>query len=665
MVCNDRKDRDNIYLLGSETMMQIKELVLYGKSGKKRTLTFKLGQVNIIPGESKSGKSAVGDIIDYCLGGNSCNIAVGVVRDNVDWYALLLQFNANRVFVARKNPEPGVQSTSLCYYEIGENIESPAAADFSPNTNVDGIEKLLTNQIGISENIHIPNLNESRLPLEANIRHALFFCFQSQDEVSARNHLFHRQSEGLSIINAIKDTLPYFLGAVDEEAILIAAERRSLNREMRVLAKQVAETEALVGTGSEKAVALLGEAEEVGLIDNVSEIDKSDFNSLYYLLKGIQLTTEQISFVETDRLSTLQAQLREKETEYREIQDSINEARSYLADASGLNGELEHQRVRLESIGLFEKLNFISGKCPVCSGNMTTETIGVEKIKESIKNLDQALECVERERPQLRCYIDKQESKLETLKREMTIIKAEIDGLYSQFKDAERILDLNDRRSKVYGRISYWLENVQISQDIDNIKERIKELKDRIADIDAILSNESIKDRVQSALSIIQNDMTKWAKELDMEYSGAPYRLDMGKVTVVVDHNRPIPLKEMGSGANWLGSHLISLFGLHKYFIDHFRPVPSFLFLDQPSQVYFPEGSTADEDMDVMAVTQTFDFIRRRTAELEGKMQIIVVDHAKLDNDDYKNEIIEDWKNTGIKLVPVEWYSENNEMTII
>ena len=45
--------------------MQILELVLYGYNQKVRHLPFKLGQVNIITGRSKSGKSAVGDII--CL----------------------------------------------------------------------------------------------------------------------------------------------------------------------------------------------------------------------------------------------------------------------------------------------------------------------------------------------------------------------------------------------------------------------------------------------------------------------------------------------------------------------------------------------------------------------------------------------------------------------
>lgn len=644
--------------------MQILELVLYGKNGKKRTLSFNPGKLNIIPGESKAGKSAVGDIIEYCMGGSSCNIAVGVVRDNVDWYGLLLQFESNRIFVARKNPDPGRQSTSLCYYEVGTDIESPESSDFTANTNTDGIEKLLTKQIGISENIHMPEEDESREPIEANIRHALLCCFQSQDEITARNHLFHRQSEGLPITNAIKDTLPYFLGAVDENAVLLATERRNKDRESRLLKRQVAEADSITGAGSEKAVALLVEAEAVGLIHDTDDVDKSNFDSLYAALKGIQLITQRVPSGVMDHLSTLQTQLREKEEELSGLQDSISEARVYLADASGFSGELSHQKVRLESIGLFEKLDFNPGKCPLCSGNLNPEPPGVAKLKESIQVLDQSINRVEKERPQLRRFIDQQEEKIGALTDEIRIIKAEIEGTYTQMQDVERIRDLNDRKAKVYGRISYWLENVELADDTAEAKKRIKELEDRIAVIDAILSNDSVKDRVSSALSIIQNDMTAWAKELQMEYAGSPYRLDMGKVTVVVDHGRPIPLKEMGSGANWLGSHLITMFGLHKYFINNNRPVPNFLFLDQPSQVYFPEGSTADEDMDIQEVTKVFSFIRDRVSELDGKMQVIVVDHAKLDDTEFVSETVEDWKYTGLKLVPPDWYEDTHLLPV-
>ena len=46
----------------------------------------------------------------------------------------------------------------------------------------------------------------------------------------------------------------------------------------------------------------------------------------------------------------------------------------------------------------------------------------------------------------------------------------------------------------------------------------------------------------------------------------------------------------MGSGANWLYSHVSLFLALHKYFasLGEKCDVPSILFLDQPTQVYFP-----------------------------------------------------------------------------
>ncbi len=46
--------------------MQIKNIILYKDAEHIRTVPFSLGKVNIITGESKSGKTALIDIIDYC-----------------------------------------------------------------------------------------------------------------------------------------------------------------------------------------------------------------------------------------------------------------------------------------------------------------------------------------------------------------------------------------------------------------------------------------------------------------------------------------------------------------------------------------------------------------------------------------------------------------------
>lgn len=72
--------------------MQISKIVLYKDGEHRRIVPFAKGKVNIIVGDSKTGKSALIDIVDYCLGSGSCHIASGVIRDNVNWFAVEVDF---------------------------------------------------------------------------------------------------------------------------------------------------------------------------------------------------------------------------------------------------------------------------------------------------------------------------------------------------------------------------------------------------------------------------------------------------------------------------------------------------------------------------------------------------------------------------------------------
>ncbi|KON10977.1 DUF3732 domain-containing protein [Clostridium botulinum] len=635
--------------------MQIREIVLYGLNGKVRHLSFKLGTVNIISGKSKSGKSAVGDIIDYCLGGDSCNIADGVIRENIAWYGLLLQFKNERVFVARKNPAPGQQSTGYCYIEIGKEIEVPKKCNFVSNENVSGLEEMLSRRVGIVENLHTPLDGQSRKPLSANIRHALYYCFQNQDEIAAKNFIFHKQSDDF-ITQAIKDTLPYFMGVVNEDALALENEKSILKRRLIIKKRRLEENRALQGGGMERAIALISEAKQVGIIDYNNTVDYNSYDSLYNLL----LTTEEwtpnnVSEIGMDRLSYLQNILEERKHDLEELGLSLSNAKAFAGETTGYVNEVSHQKMRLESIGLFEKLDFKLGFCPLCSGKLVNSLPGVEMIKTAICNLDQNIKNVTREKPKLRKFIDDLEQERQNLREEITNLKAEIDGIYIQNEEAKKLKDLNARRAKVVGRISLWLESVEKDTDFENKEIEIKKLEERIAEIDKLLDKDTLEERRQSALSRISVDMSKWAKDLNLEHSDNPYRLDMNKVTVVVDKpERPVPLKQLGSGSNWVGVHLITYFALHRYFINANRPVPSFMFFDQPSQVYFP-SELDDKKTDWNMVYGLYDFIIERVNDLKGDLQVIIVDHADLKDKKFRKLITEDWWHEN-NLIPEDWY---------
>src|SRR3954454_738680 len=106
LACAGRYARNPLRTLRNKTIaMQIDRIVLYNGTGETRELRFKQGAVNIITGSSKSGKSAVIEIIDYCLGSDECAVPEGEIRRTVAWYALLLQFPDTQVFIARAAPE--------------------------------------------------------------------------------------------------------------------------------------------------------------------------------------------------------------------------------------------------------------------------------------------------------------------------------------------------------------------------------------------------------------------------------------------------------------------------------------------------------------------------------------------------------------------------------
>ncbi len=553
--------------------------------------------------------------------------------------------------------DKGQQTTGFCYIEVGEKIEVPEKNDFTSNANVAGIEEALTQRIGISENLNIPPEGQSRLPLAANIRHALYYCFQGQDEIAAKNFLFHHQSEDY-ITQAIKDTIPYFLGAISEEALTLENERSILKRKLTLAKRKLEENRYLMGGGSERAIALIGEARRVGLIDMSVQVDYQDYQMMYSILQeAMDWKPREISSNRgMDRLTFLQNRLQDMHSELDEIEISIDNAKRFIGETRGYSSEAQHQKLRLESIGLFEQIDFNPGRCPLCSGTLEQSLPSVEMMRASIISLDKSIENVTREQPKLRNFISDLEKEREKKREEIRALEVEIEGLYKQEDEKKWLRDINARIGKVIGRISLWIESVENDMESDALEQSVKKIEDRIEEIDGILDRDSVEERKQSALSRIQGNMTTWAKELHLEHCDNPYRLDLNKVTVMVDKfERPVPLKQLGSGSNWVGVHLITYFALQHFFINAKRPVPRFLFLDQPSQVYFP-SELDEKEIDWNEVNKMYRFIIERTKEAEGKLQVIVVDHANLKEGEFKNYICENWWPIDQNLVPNDWY---------
>jgi hypothetical protein len=644
--------------------VQILDIVIYSHDGRHRELGLRPGNVNIITGASKSGKSALIDIVDYCFGSGECHVPEGPIRRSVAWFGLRLQLATGQAFVARRCPSPRALSSEECFVDIGDTVDIPDANQLRQTTNTKGLVALLSGWCGIRDNVHEPPPSQTRAALSATVRHALALCFQPQDEIIRRQQLFHGSADNF-FAQALKDTLPYFLGAVDHEYVRKREELRRLKDELRSCERRLAELQALRGDGVSKAASLLAQTRDAGL----TTADPSSWEDTVAALRVLGATP--IASMEEglpdgaefDRLSTERARLRENQ---RRLQDEISAVRAYVQDERGFAREAKEQQARLQTIGIFDGVDPVHA-CPMCAQPLpaSAQPPSAEELKSTLSTLSARLDSVTRAAPQIEKVVADLEGKLQRVQAALTKNRSAMEAVRAANDRLAQVQDEAARRAHILGRIALYLESLPELPDTKALEEKAAGLRAQCAAIETELSDENIQERIESITSILGRQLTDWAGRLELEHSKFPLRLDIKKLTVVADTaDGPVPMHKMGSGENWVGHHLIAHLALHRWFAERKRPVPRFLFIDQPSQVYFPaetdiEGSMAlVSENDRLAVSRmlklVFEVVAAVASSTQQGMQVIITEHADIDEEWFQSAIAERWRQ-GRKLVPEDW----------
>lgn len=348
--------------------MQLLAIVLYRGDGRERRLDFKPGALNIVTGQSETGKSALLTIIDYCLGRTEMNVPVGIISSTVAWYGSLWEIEgtgpqALRAFVGRPRPADGAKSSTVAMLEMAVGLEPPASEDLRPNTDTTQLRIQLGRRIGIEESAVDRSFGRSNEGMEANLGHAALLCLQSQSEVANQALMFHRQGE-VGVEQSLRDTIPYFLGAVPRDQ---ARKRAQLREARRTLARiQEAYDKATLDASTIDAElgALLTEARSVGLLpQHASPVDGVDpevptreqvLRMLSDARSAVEPTVQISDTAQQDNLDRLQA---DRERLNRELRDALDERDLLLKESRAANevaSALDQQRGRLTSLGLIE-----------------------------------------------------------------------------------------------------------------------------------------------------------------------------------------------------------------------------------------------------------------------------------------------------------------------
>lgn len=649
--------------------MHIASLGVFNKSGRRRDVEFRLGALNILTGKSKTGKSAILDIVEYCLGRNAVTIPTGVISDRASWYYVIVQFSNERVLICRPNPE-GASTNRAMVRTGGLEVTAPMFEELKVNADTEVVKDALTKRLGIDSFTIEPAGSSLRKSFDVSVRQALFYCFQNQGEIASRDVLFHRQVEN-NIKTTIRDTLPYFLGAATPEQSALRQQLVATRRTLQRTQNRVRAAEADLNQQDARFTHLIKSAVSLDVLRADAGADARE---------GLRAVLESILDYRVDSLSTqesegahqrreLAEEMRAIRSRIREIDDQLELLEKLQDEQSNAQSEGQYQIGRLRALDLLvPKSALTNGNvriCPLCDQGLDHPDETVDELRSLLGALETRLETSKGVSSRRQATIERLKASREPLVEALRENVVELDAIAQQEAEIAAGRERRERIAFLQGRVSQELERgIDVAADLADLRNTESRYRGQLARLEYMSERDDPLAALGVAIDSVSDLMTDYARYLQLEGSEYYVRLDPRELTVVVQ--RPggrVPLSRMGSAENWVGYHLVAHLALHYWFVMNDRPVPRFLMFDQPTQAFFPEeviDAAEDENADWEAVRRQFALIRDVVEALAGDLQVIVCDHANLADSWFQDAVVENWRN-GVALIPTDWLEEEAE----
>jgi hypothetical protein len=648
--------------------MKISSIHIYSHDGQRRDLRFKVDGLNVITGRSSTGKSALSDIIEYCMGRSTFNVPEGVIRDKVAWFAVIYQFENEQVLVAKPTPTAGGASCSTAMLRRGNQLQAPSFKELAVNTDDATIVELLSRLLGIPENRTDVAVEHSRYSFDVNVEHTFYYLFQKQGLVANKDQLFYRQNED-GQPQTIRDTLPILLGVSSRDRYELEYKLRSAKRDLRINTKQLEQARDAVDTSHEKAIGLYSEAKAVGVIGKTDGSPDAD-GIIGAVRSALSWMPETVPDDDGSRISRLEEELGQLRKERRDTQARIDSARQFAKRADGYVSEAAEQVDRLASIKALPK-NPDTGEWqwPFSDRNLALESPVAAVLLNELASLHEELRVATGQRPKLEAYLTELGGKVDQIAGAIRRKEAELSAAISANEVIAQMGNRNNAAARVVGRISLFLETLLPNEDLARLEAENRRIKNKVQHLEDLIGADDSNERLASILNNISARVTRYIQKFDAEFANYPARLSLPQLTIIFDRpERSVPMSRTGGGANHLAYHLSTLLALHLFAAQNNRPIPRFLLIDQPTQVYFPseqvykdaDGSVqrTEADADLDAVRRLFELLLKFAQEDAPGFQLIVTEHANLREQWFQDALAEQPWTKPPALVPDDWSQE-------
>jgi hypothetical protein len=660
---------------------QIRSILLWPRNPKfePRRLRFDLGKVNVISGASRTGKSAVIPIIDYCLGSTTCSIPVNTIRKHCEWFGVIVSTAQGDKLLARREPGAQRSTDDMFLMEADEIKEIPGR--IAKNTSVEAIKRLLNDLAGLSALDFTGGSESSGFDGRPSFRDLAAFTFQPQNVVANPDVLFFKTNT-YQHREKLRKIFPYVLGAVTPT---LMAKQFELNRAKALLRRkerELKDAQLVSAQWLADLSAKFSEAQELGLTPKPDE--SLSRGRIIELLEEIVSRTDLTITVSTATISDALAELQGLEAEERQLSREVMTLRHRLEEMNRMRaGEerydaaIELQRGRLQLSTWL--VSHVDGKtaCPVCDSHTDSALNKLGGLVTRLKEVEaeaggdsEVPVAFDRELQRVMTEVGQTTERLRSVqirKRALSSRSREAGERQFAARQAERFVGNLEAALDLHRRLG---SDSDLHDEVASLQETVKGLETE-------LSVQDVESRKQRAVTSVNTHAARLLPFLDVENPDDPILLEINDLTIKVrGAERDDYLSEIGSGSNWLSYHLAMLLALHQFFLgQRHSPVPGFLVLDQPSQVYFPknlvrrpdedeqEPELRDEDID--AVRKAFTALSRVVQKSKGRLQVIVLDHAPRDVWGDIPGVVgpREWRD-GVKLVPMKWLADSEEHSV-
>ncbi|BAE86376.1 DUF3732 domain-containing protein [Desulfitobacterium hafniense] len=642
------------------------KIIIWSKNPNKapRILKFKPGAINYITGSSRSGKSAIIEIIDYCLGSGGCSIPkIGPIRRTSSWYGLLFSTVEGEKLFARRDPG-GQNSTDDYMIAEGVTVSIPDVPD--KNANRDNAKGILERLAKIPQSNSDFNETSSGFKGRASIADMTAFMFQPQ-RIVANNETMFFEADVEEHARKLREIFPLVLGVVDAETLIkqhrLQEVRRLIERKQRQLEALKINIENFSGEVRGRYVA----AAQYGLVPSL-QVDGKSTQVLFERLKDIVATWKKDptywdsdgQHINTERLSWLLEREAAFSSEIATLRVRLTQLRELSLARATSEINISRKRDRLSSTSwLVERLSS-DHTCPLCGNNNDSPTKELKKLIESTQKVEAQWKAVELVPPML----DAEEVALQKqiTAKDSELRQVRLERGYIQ-QETEEMQATREQRAMFVGRTAEFISLYESLTDEGIFAEEIAALKEEEEQLLKEVDLETFAQRKETALFKFSRFAGHYGEILDLETGDDLIQLDTNKLTIRVinDKGGTAWLREIGSGANWLGYHVTTLLALHELFISQEIPyVPSLLVIDQPSQTHFPDDTEEDsENEELQAVNKVFQALTSGIKRTNGILQVIVSEHAgqSVANGLENVHLVERWRK-GRKMIPWHWSDE-------